>query len=133
SQRDRDAYRPGYRLDTMITNCESTHRRAWISLAVVATAIGLLAIDGRSHGADAPPSTIAEDGQWPLVAKDYQNRRYSGLAQIDTSNVAGLKVAWTFSTGIPKGHEAPPLVVGDTMYVVTPFPNNAYAFDLRNP
>jgi PQQ-dependent dehydrogenase (methanol/ethanol family) len=74
-----------------------------------------------------------DDGQWPMVAKDYQNRRFSGLDQITSANVGGLKVAWTFSTGISKGHEGAPLVVNDTMYVVTPFPNNAYAFDLRKP
>ena len=42
-------------------------------------------------------------------------------------------MAWTFSTGIGKGHEAPPLVEHDTLYLVTPYPNEAYAFDLRNP
>jgi PQQ-dependent dehydrogenase (methanol/ethanol family) len=75
----------------------------------------------------------SEDGQWPMVGKDYQNRRFSGLDQVTTANVAQLKVAWTFSTGVNKGHEGPPLVVNDTLYVVTPFPNNAYAFDLHNP
>jgi PQQ-dependent dehydrogenase (methanol/ethanol family) len=76
----------------------------------------------------APP----EDGQWVMPAKDYQNRRYSGLTDINTGNVGGLKVAWTFATGIAKGHEAAPLVVGDTMYVVTPYPNHLHALDLRN-
>ena len=47
-------------------------------------------------------------------------------------NVANLKVAWTFSTGIDRGQEAAPIVVGDTMYVVTPFPNYLYALDLKN-
>jgi PQQ-dependent dehydrogenase (methanol/ethanol family) len=84
------------------------------------------------HAADAS-SAPAEDGQWPMVAKDYANRRFSGLTEITTGNVASLEVAWTFSTGIGKGHEAAPLVVDGTMYVVTPFPNDAYAFDLRNP
>jgi PQQ-dependent dehydrogenase (methanol/ethanol family) len=76
---------------------------------------------------------FSEDGQWPMVAKDYANRRFSGLDQIDTHNVAKLKPAWSFSTGILKGHEAAPLVVGDTMYLVTPYPNHAHAFDLRHP
>jgi lanthanide-dependent methanol dehydrogenase len=68
-----------------------------------------------------------------MVAKDYQNRRFSGLDEITTGNVGSLKVAWTFSTGIGKGHEGAPLVANDTLYLVTPFPNNAYAFDLRQP
>ena len=93
----------------------------------------LLALALGCSRAGAAVQSPAEDGQWRMVAKDYQNRRYSGLDQITTGNVAGLRVAWTFSTGIGKGHEAAPLVEGDTMYVVTPFPNDAYAFDLRDP
>ena len=74
----------------------------------------------------------AEDGQWLMAAKDYANTRYSALDQINTGNVANLKEAWSFSTGTTNGHEAAPLVVGDTMYVVTPFPNMLYALDLKN-
>jgi lanthanide-dependent methanol dehydrogenase len=74
-----------------------------------------------------------DDGQWTMAAKDYANTRYSGLAQINTGNVKSLKLAWTFSTGTLNGHEAAPLVVGDTMYVVTPFPNILYALDLTQP
>ena len=82
-----------------------------------------------ANPASQPP---AEDGQWPMAAKNYGNTRFSGLDQINASNVAGLKVAWTFSTGVNKGQEAAPIVVGDTMYVVTPFPNILYALDLKN-
>jgi PQQ-dependent dehydrogenase (methanol/ethanol family) len=83
-------------------------------------------------GASVDPAIPPEDGQWTMPGKDFQNRRYSGLTEIDTSNVARLHVAWTFQTGIPKGHEAAPLVVGDTMYLVTPFPNRLHALDLRD-
>ena len=61
---------------------------------------------------------------------DYANTRYSKLSQINTDNVGDLQVAWTFSTGVLRGHEGAPLVIGDTMYVHTPFPNNVYALDL---
>ena len=74
----------------------------------------------------------AEDGQWLMAAKDYANTRFSALDQINTGNVANLKEAWSFSTGATNGHEAAPLVVGDTMYVVTPFPNILHALDLKN-
>jgi lanthanide-dependent methanol dehydrogenase len=74
-----------------------------------------------------------EDGQWVMPAKDYASTRFSGLDQINTDNVKSLKVAWTFSTGVNRGHEAAPLIVGDTMYVVTPYPNILYALDLKNP
>ena len=75
---------------------------------------------------------VAEDGQWPMAAKNYQNTRFSGLNEINAANVANLRSAWTFSTGIDKGQEAAPIVVGDTMYLVTPFPNYLYALDLNN-
>jgi alcohol dehydrogenase (cytochrome c) len=74
----------------------------------------------------------SEDGQWAMAAKGYSSARYSGLDQINVGNAKNLKLAWTFSTGFTKGHEAAPLVVGDTMYVVTPFPNFLYALDLKN-
>ncbi|HEX9937161.1 MAG TPA: methanol/ethanol family PQQ-dependent dehydrogenase [Longimicrobium sp.] len=75
-------------------------------------------------------AAYAEDGQWLIPAKDYQSTRFSGLSQITAANVAGLRTAWTFSTGIRRGHEAAPLVVGGTLYIVTPFPNQLFALDL---
>ena len=74
-----------------------------------------------------------DDGQWPMAAKNYANTRYSTLDQINTSNVKDLKLAWTFSTGQTRGHEAAPLVVDNTMYIVTPWPNLLYALDLTKP
>ncbi len=75
----------------------------------------------------------ADDGQWVMPARNYASTRYSGLQQINAGNVGNLKVAWTFSTGVLNGHEAAPLVVGSTMYVVTPFPNLLHALDLSQP
>ena len=72
-------------------------------------------------------------GEWTMAPGDYANTRFSPLDDVNTSNVASLRVAWTFSTGIVAGHEAAPLVVGSTMYVVTPFPNIVYALDLTQP
>src|SRR6185312_15236111 len=73
------------------------------------------------------------DGQWTTSSGDLAGTRYSPLDQINTSNVANLKVANTLSDGIPHGHEGQPLVVGDTMYVVTPFPDDLIAIDLTSP
>ena len=72
-----------------------------------------------------------DDGQWLMATKDYANNRYSSLDQINTENAKDLKLAWTFSNGVMRGQEAAPLVVGDTMYVVTPFPNYLFALDLN--
>ena len=73
------------------------------------------------------------DGQWTTPSGDVAGTRYSPLNQINTTNVQNLKVANTLSDGIAHGHEGQPLVVGDTMYVVTPFPNNLIAIDLTSP
>jgi len=70
------------------------------------------------------------DGDWPMPAHDFANTRYSPLDEIKPSNVAKLRLAWSFTTGIEKGHEAAPIVVGSRMYVVTPYPNKVFAFDL---
>ena len=81
----------------------------------------------------ARSGTGALDGEWPMAAGDYANTRYSGLNQITADNVARLQVSWTFSTGVLRGQEAAPIVAGQTMYVVTPFPNILHALDLTNP
>src|SRR6478609_8668071 len=65
-----------------------------------------------------------------LQTVDYANTRYSKLDQINAQNVKNLQVAWTFSTGVLRGHEGAPLVIGNMMYVHTPFPNIVYALDL---
>ncbi|NOC45678.1 MULTISPECIES: lanthanide-dependent methanol dehydrogenase XoxF5 [unclassified Ruegeria] len=70
--------------------------------------------------------------QWAIQTGDYKNQRYSELDQINADNVGDLQVAWTFSTGVLRGHEGSPLVIGDMMYVHTPFPNIVYALDLAN-
>ncbi len=74
----------------------------------------------------------ANPNQWVLQTGDYFNQRYSKLDQINKDNVKNLKVAWTFSTGVLRGHEGSPIVIGETMYVHTPFPNIVYALDLNN-
>ena len=70
-------------------------------------------------------------GEWPMPGGDYSNSRYSELDDITALNVKGLHVAWAFSTGTLRGHEGQPLVIDNTMYVITPYPNVAYAIDLK--
>jgi PQQ-dependent dehydrogenase (methanol/ethanol family) len=81
--------------------------------------------------ASAPPND--REGEWLLPGRDYANSRYSSLAQITPANASKLQVAWTFSTGVLRGHEGQPLVVNNTMYLVTPYPNVSYALDLTQP
>jgi lanthanide-dependent methanol dehydrogenase len=76
--------------------------------------------------AASPP----EDGQWTMPSRDYANTRYSGLDEINTGNAARLQLAFTFATGTLLGQESAPLVIGDTLYFVTPYPNVLYAVQL---
>jgi PQQ-dependent dehydrogenase (methanol/ethanol family) len=86
----------------------------------------------RAQGLPAPPASAApsEDGQWVMPAKNFANTRYSGLDEINSANVSALQLAFTFNTGTRRGQEASPLVVNNTMYVLTPYPNILYALDL---
>src|SRR5678816_3495872 len=72
-------------------------------------------------------------GEWQMPAGDYSSSRYSELSTITPANAANLHVSWAFSTGVLRGHEGQPLVVGNTMYIITPYPNVAYAIDLTQP
>jgi PQQ-dependent dehydrogenase (methanol/ethanol family) len=73
---------------------------------------------------------IANPGNWAAQAGDMFNQRYSKLAQINNKNVSKMKVAWTFSTGVLRGHEGSPLVIGNMMYIHSAFPNKVFAVDL---
>ncbi|MCP3661726.1 MAG: methanol/ethanol family PQQ-dependent dehydrogenase [Gammaproteobacteria bacterium] len=69
---------------------------------------------------------------WVMPNGNYSSTRYSELDQINTSNVKNLKVAWTFSTGVLRGHEGGPLVMDGVMYIHSPFPNKVFALDLND-
>jgi glucose dehydrogenase len=86
-----------------------------------------------SAGPRASVALDAEDGQWAMPMKSYSGIRYSQLAEITPTNAKSLRPAWTFSTSVMRGHEEPPIVVNNTMYVLTPFPNILYALDLTQP
>ena len=84
------------------------------------------------HADEALQRMIDDPNQWVIQTGDYENQRYSELDQINADNVDQLQVAWSFSTGVLRGHEGSPLVIGDVMYVHTPFPNTVFALDLNN-
>jgi PQQ-dependent dehydrogenase (methanol/ethanol family) len=87
---------------------------------------------GMAMANDDLQSRIDDPKQWAIQTGDYANTRYSELEQINKDNVGKLQVAWTFSTGVLRGHEGSPLVIDDIMYVHTPFPNIVYALDLND-
>ena len=116
-----------------------------LSLVVVLMLVGVAGGCGRATpGAQTPATRTGapvaaspgvnpapdDTGDWVRPAKDFASTRYSGLDALTPESVKGLVVTNTFSTGFVRGHEAAPLVIHNTMYVVTPFPNILYALDL---
>lgn len=85
-----------------------------------------------AHAGDQLARIMQDDMQWASQRKDYASQGYSRLSQINQRNIKDLQLAWTFATGIKRGHEGAPLVIGDIMYVHTAFPNNVYALDLNH-
>jgi glucose dehydrogenase len=76
---------------------------------------------------DELPSEELGHAGWSATSK---TQRYSTLNQINKKNVGKMQVAWTFSTGVLRGHEGSPLVVDGKMYLHSPFPNKVFAIDL---
>jgi PQQ-dependent dehydrogenase (methanol/ethanol family) len=97
---------------------------------LLTSGVALLAASFASANEDLM-TQMDDASQWAIQTGDYANQRYSELDSINKDNVGDLQVAWTFSTGVLRGHEGSPLVVGDTMFVHTPFPNIVYALDLN--
>ena len=74
--------------------------------------------------ADDLVSLSKDPKQWIMPARGYASTRFSPLDQINASNVGKLQVAWMFSVGTQHGQEAAPLIIGgDTLYVVSSYPN----------
>src|ERR1700753_660424 len=102
---------------------------------LLTTSLGVLAAFsvGAAAKADEALDKIAKDPkQWGMQQGESATTRSSKLNQINASNVKKLQVAWSFSTGVLRGHEGGPLVIGDMRYVHTPFPNTVYALDLTH-
>jgi glucose dehydrogenase len=81
----------------------------------------------------AIPGGAAAGAEWTTYGGNYFNQRYSSLNQITTSNVANLKGAWTFRTGVMSSatsFESSPIVVGGVMYITGPH-SQVYALDAR--
>jgi len=76
---------------------------------------------------------VQGDAEWSSPGRDSALTRYSTLGDINVSNVKNLRNVFTFSMGVNRGQEAAPLVVGNTLYVVSPYPNTLYALDLTQP
>src|SRR6266567_6337162 len=100
----------------------------------LATCLGVMAAfgAGAANANDELIKMTQNPKDWVMPTGNYANHRYSQLKQITADNAGKLQVAWTFSTGVLRGHEGGPLVIGNIMYVHGPFPNPVYALDLNS-
>ena len=97
-----------------------------LSIAMMSLALPGLTVADELLGMQENPET------WVMSAGNYANTRYSQLDEINLDNVKDLEMAWSFSTGVLRGHEGNSLIIDDVMYVHTPYPNIVYALDLNN-
>jgi len=102
-------------------------------IMLAAAFVGFTSIATQAAHANEALAKMAENPKnWVMPTGDYANHRYSALDKITPDNVGQLQVAWSFSTGVLRGHEGGPLIVDGVMYVHAPFPNTVYALDLSN-
>ena len=99
-------------------------------IATLSVAVALVTIPGIASANDEVSGLIQNASNWAIWGGNYAGTRYSELDQINSGNAGNLQVAWTFSTGVLRGHEGGPLVIDGTMYVHTPFPNKVYSINL---
>src|SRR5499427_5273783 len=86
-------------------------------LLFVLTAAILASVHTAKAGSQSG-SPVSQD--WPVWGGSPENQHYSALAQINRSNVKQLQVAWTYDTGEKGGVQTSPLVVGRTLYGISP-------------
>ena len=119
-------------------------RKRWAGAGLLA---GLLLVSGCSTDSavprqemPVPPADPAQRVEWPAYGGDPGAQRYSPLEEITPDNVGTLEPAWAWSTGEremddgkgerirPGSFEATPLMLGDTLYLTTPY-HHAVALD----
>jgi len=77
---------------------------------------------------DARLANAAKDDGWLMYRRDYTGSGYVPFNEITTANVSQLKQVWDFKSGLDVGHEAPPVVNGDFMFITGP-KGKLYAFE----
>src|SRR3546814_646597 len=121
--------------DVCSSDLSTTHIRGRemqrFRLLVASTAVALTA-SSAALANDELLQMQTNPNDWVMPLGNYSSTCYSELDQITKENVGDLQVAWTFSTGVLRGHEGGPLVIGDVMYIHTPFPTTVLALDLNN-
>ncbi|MGH8477077.1 MAG: PQQ-dependent dehydrogenase, methanol/ethanol family, partial [Methylococcales bacterium] len=103
--------------------------QSWLIASTVAS---VLAAPGIALANDSVQALAKDPKNWAIWGGNYSGTRYSELDQINSKNVKTLQVAWTFSTGVLRGHEGGPLVIDDVIYIHSPFPNKVFALDQKD-
>ncbi|MTH64056.1 methanol/ethanol family PQQ-dependent dehydrogenase [Paracoccus shanxieyensis] len=115
----------------MISNTPKARGASGLAMAV---ALGFAVLTPAPATANEQLVEMAKDpANWVMTGRDYNAQNYSEMTDINKENVRQLRPAWSFSTGVLHGHEGTPLVVGDRMFVHSPFPNTTFALDLNEP
>src|SRR3954466_14497787 len=103
---------------------EQTKMAGLASRAAVGVAVVSLAAASASVGiADGPQGAT----DWPSTNYDQTANRYSPLTQLSSRNVGGLQQAWSIHlkpagwTGPMREDQAIPIVIGNTMYLASPY------------
>jgi quinoprotein glucose dehydrogenase len=73
-----------------------------------------------AEASQSPANSGEAKGNWPAYGGAAENMHYSGLAQINRTNVKELAVAWSFDTGEQGGLQTSPIIVDGTLYGITP-------------
>ena len=102
-----------------------------LPLLIMASLVTMLA-PWQAGANSSVTKAMSDSGNWAIWGGDYAGTRFSELNQINNKNVKDLQVAWTFSTGVLRGHEGGPLVIDGTMYIHTPFPNKVFSINLAD-
>ena len=83
-------------------------------------------------------TATAQRVEWPTFGGDLASTKYSALTDINRSNVSRLAKVWEWSTNEtantttrtrPGNFQATPLMLGDTLFLSTPY-NRVVAFPL---
>ena len=96
------------------------------NLKICGSALIALALLSPTHARSAP-----SPNEWPMFGRDHTNQNFSPLDAIDTGNVARLRPAWIFQTGITGYFQAQPIMVDGVLYLSTTG-NHMAAVDARS-
>ncbi len=113
------------------------HASSWGSLATRAASVRkdvafALLLSGGLLLSESVLAVTGAGAEWTTAGGTPEGIRYSELTDINPDNVGKLVEEYSFKTSTHGSHMGEPLVVGKTLYAVTPFPNKLIAYDLAN-